>query len=203
MDLEQIVCVTEPFQLEMADVRAMEKYHQKHPPRKSWGAAIFGVSVGGAMGLIWVAEMAGLLSQERALTAMVTFLVCLVALLVLVFWFAARSRREQVEPSSSRDRWREGPWRVKLTHNGVTNESRRVVAFYRWDVVAEIGETEEHLFLWVASKQAIVIPRRAFASEPMFRIFADQAFRLSEEYGQPLEALPGEGTNAGSTDITR
>ena len=105
-----------------------------------------------------------------------------------------RSARKKFLSGPS-DRWQRGPWRVRISPEGIENISPLATAKYRWQVIWSIGQTEDHLIYMISSQRGVAIPRRAFISEKHFDDFAAAAKRYrrqAEEILDPELAPPDE-----------
>lgn len=72
-----------------------------------------------------------------------------------------------------------GPRSVSLTDAGIREKSDRHDSFFPWKSVQRVEFTEAHVFVMVASIAAIIVPRRAFASDEERNQFVEEVKRRS------------------------
>lgn len=101
-----------------------------------------------------------------------------VYLAVLFFWTASSARRRVAEIVESEKRKPSPPRRYSITEEGVTlrEDARQDVA--PWNTVADVVETEGHIFVFGDRAFPGVIPKRSFATDAEARQF----YRLAREY---------------------
>jgi hypothetical protein len=77
----------------------------------------------------------------------------------------------------SRNRWVWATRRVTLGPEGVAVSSRSCRSSHSWEVIWDVGETADHVFLCTTTKEAVPVPRRAFRDQQQFDEFAALARR--------------------------
>jgi hypothetical protein len=89
-----------------------------------------------------------------------------------------------------KNRWANGPWRVRVGPEGLTRKSAECTQTYGWPVVNRIEVTDTFAFFFTGHFEGHLVPRSAFASDEDFRSFVRQARRLRDDAGRDLpEAL--------------
>jgi hypothetical protein len=117
------------------------------------------------------------------LAGVVGAIVGAIAILVLLAWAKVVNVRMQEElVEDARNRWLVGPRRLRITPEGVQASSEHHRAFVGWPIVWFIGATDEHIFLYIATNQAYIVPRHAFANLGEFEAFLAQAARYRDDY---------------------
>lgn len=70
-------------------------------------------------------------------------------------------------------------YRVSIGPKAVIEKSRFLEATVKWPAISRIAQTEDHIFMFQASK-TLIVPRRAFSDESEFATFAETARRYHE-----------------------
>jgi hypothetical protein len=104
-----------------------------------------------------------------------------------------------------RNQWVWATQRVTLGPEGVAVSSWSCRASHSWEAIWDVGVTEDHVFLCTSTKDAVVVPRRAFRDQQQYEEFVALARRYQKGARTSTAitaALPGE-TPARATAITR
>jgi hypothetical protein len=120
------------------------------------------------------------------LAALVGAIVGGLAILFLLAWARVveiRSTNELVE--DPRNRWLVGPRRLRISPEGIHVSGEYTRSFITWPTVWFIGATDEHIFLYIATTQAHIVPRQAFADRSDFEAFLTLAARYRDNYASP------------------
>lgn len=83
--------------------------------------------------------------------------------------FAPLGRRDMEDP---RGTFSKG-YRVSLDSEGVHVSGENLEARHRWPGILRLQETDKHFFVYTDGAQAIIVPKRSFASPAEMNIFAD------------------------------
>jgi hypothetical protein len=134
---------------------------------------------------------AGLLQMPEAdsrfdLGAGVGALIQLVVSGYLLSWM--QRRQNNAFERSRHSRWRDDPIRVRIGPERFTVENQWTTTLYRWSVVWQVIDSRDRAFFFVDARTAILVPRRAFVSEPAYADFVDLAFRYSKVVKSAPEA---------------
>lgn len=82
--------------------------------------------------------------------------------------------------SEGRNRSLLGPHEVVLSAHSMQSKSELVETTYKWPAVEKIVATPDYAFFYASALSAIVIPRRAFASDEEFKHFVETARKYQE-----------------------
>ena len=107
------------------------------------------------------------------------------ALGFLVGWLVYRPTARLQATLIFRSAQREGllvPQRLELTQVGLQSSSADGETLTRWPAVKEVVRTDEHVFFFISSKTAFLVPRRAFRDPQEFEAFASEARELQQRY---------------------
>ena len=74
-----------------------------------------------------------------------------------------------------------GPRRLRLTPGGLMFHSELMESAVKWPAVESIETNAEYAYLYIASYQANIVPRRAFNDDLQFRSFVELARRYWRE----------------------
>jgi hypothetical protein len=88
------------------------------------------------------------------------------------------------------------PQRLVLSPDAVQMSSEFTNATNRWSGISRVEETASHIFIFLTSNTAHIIPRRAFASESAYRQFAETA----RQYKKAAEEKAHPSAHAGGGD---
>ena len=194
------------YELTPEDVSAFHAYYRKHPPASRrrldpvaglviwFMCAIYGGALFAAFALgvesFWVPILIG--AWAGAITAS-------------IFdiwhrkWVASRMSRRSLE--HGRDAEKVLGWaRVGLDAQGIHVTSQFSSCLYLWNGIEKIATTDEHIFFYVTTMSAQVVPLRAFAEGRAFDAFADMAKRY---HVWPALAKPRRGSAAGRPAFRR
>jgi hypothetical protein len=205
-----------PFELRWEDFTALSRWLKNKPPpknREALGPAQKGhhtrkrlssaknrrTRVGSALFFAFVAMLLALfiVSPSGKYTNwgligvwfIVGFLLGAFVILLLLAW--AKVIHPQTEKNFltlPADEWQRGPWRVRISPDGIENTSPLATSMYRWEVIWSMGQTEDHLIYMISSQRGVAVPRRAFISDEHFDDFAESARRYRSEAEQILDA---------------
>ena len=67
------------------------------------------------------------------------------------------------------------PRSLQIDEDGITIDDRLSTSRYLWDAVRDVEEAKSHVYIHVDNISALIVPKRAFASEEDCRNFIDQA----------------------------
>jgi hypothetical protein len=130
----------------------------------------------------------------------------LTGVLGLVFLVLGLSRRTQkryaANPANARHF---APRRLAITPEGINAVTENSRSFESWAAVVKVTATDEHVFLYLTSDMAHVVPRRAFIDRGDFERFVELARRYLDESRLPaaLPVEPDEAPTARTDAITR
>lgn len=164
-------------EMNLDDVLALNDYiHRKSPTL--WSAVVVTVSVVAlfieGLGIwLWLAAPGGL---DPAVGLLVTFVIG-PAYVFYTLWSVRRRARRLTRKllAEGKNRSVLSEHRIFLNDEGITSETALIRSLYRWPVIERIVETSEYLFLFVSGFSAIVIPKRAFASDEHWQTFVQEA----------------------------
>jgi hypothetical protein len=125
------------------------------------------------------------------------------ALCILFVVLVLRSQNKALQ--DPRNQWLFATRRITLSPEELTITSWFARFSYRWEVIWDIGVTPDHVFLFLTSTDAAIVPRRAFRDEQQFEEFVALARRYQQGAAPPagiMDALPAESP-ARPTTITR
>lgn len=113
--------------------------------------------------------------------------ISLLSIIVIYGWFQAKTFIPNIIRfywDRDESRWYFARRRLTIAPSGleITNEFQQVR--YSWPVVWLIGSTDKHVFLYVTSSTAIIVPRRVFRDFQHFEKFVALARQYQEERGQ-------------------
>ena len=89
------------------------------------------------------------------------------------------------------------PQRLEVMPQGFVQTTKISSSTILWSGVVKIAITRDHLFVYLLTASAIVVPRRAFAEEHEFGEFARTAEQLYEEATGASARVVPESTDAG------
>jgi YcxB-like protein len=171
------------YELTLEDISAFHAYYRRHAPASHrridpivgvviliscilYGLALLTVLALG-VGSFWVPILIGAWAG---------------ALIASIFdtwhfkWMASRMSRKALE--YGRDAEKVLGWcRVILDPQGIHVTSQFSTCLYLWNGIEKIATTDEHLFIYVTTGSAQVVPLRAFADGRAFDSFVDMAKR--------------------------
>jgi hypothetical protein len=109
------------------------------------------------------------------------------ALGFLVGWLVYRPTARLQAALIFRSARRDGllvPQRLELTQIGLQSSSPNGETLTRWSAVKEVVRSDEHVFFFISSKTAFLMPRRAFQDPQEFEAFANDAAELQQRYAE-------------------
>jgi len=172
------------FQLRVEDYLAFQEYHLS----RRAGAGRTGLRhVVLVLLLLALISLILVLGEPNWLDPVPLALFIVLALLIGVFLFRRPLLWAATRRNLSKDRTLFRTTRVTLSPEAVEwsrgpSESRTL-----WEGIEKVGVTETHLFLYISSFQALVVPGRAFASEVEFDDFIDAARHYRRSARRRLE----------------
>jgi hypothetical protein len=95
---------------------------------------------------------------------------------------------EMIEESVKK--YKDRPWTMSIAAEGLTVKSRTSQSFYRWEHFREVVETGNHIFLFEAKWEAIIIPRTCFATDQDFQNFGELCSRYFEDAANAPPSRP-------------
>lgn len=98
-------------------------------------------------------------------------LAAFIGLVVFITTLDLSSRSRVQKTSDPRGTFLKG-YRLTLGDDGVHVESENFRALHRWSGILKLQETGTHMFLYTDGAQAIIVPKRAFASPDHAASFA-------------------------------
>src|SRR5262249_557841 len=90
-------------------------------------------------------------------------------------WWVVRGVMKRIAESDKRKLY--FPRRLILTPESLQFASEYANATYNWVGIDNIAVTPAHIFIYVSSAVAQIVPRRAFGDEHQFQEFAETAMR--------------------------
>ncbi|MFO1501858.1 MAG: YcxB family protein [Verrucomicrobiota bacterium] len=94
-----------------------------------------------------------------------------------VVWLMILSRLQMRMMGPSGQGYILGPRQVSLTEEGIGETSSLHQSLFRWSVVRSAAVAPQHVFVLVDRNAAIIVPRRAFASEVEREQFVEEVKR--------------------------
>lgn len=173
------------YQLDVEDLveLALHNHQRSRALRRQF--AIVRVVAAGAALLVFTP----LLLAPR-IDAFLLILACLFAILIFLAppWIRRRQRRLYRKLfSEGSNRTLLGPRLMRLTPQGLIFHSELVESTVRWPALESIETDAEYAYLYIASYQANIVPRRAFNDDLQFAAFVEQARRYwREATGAPV-----------------
>jgi hypothetical protein len=171
------------YVLTEADLAAFVRYHGSRTPGGRWRRWITllvmcGIFFVGYLVLVFSMSVDPSPTSKSAPTKSrshipeivggVLFLGILALFVARIFW--PRVRLSQAD----RERLL-GPQRIAITPEAVLVESRFASGRTVWRGVHQVGATATHVFIFMSTKTAFVVPRRAFVDEDSFEEFIETA----------------------------
>jgi YcxB-like protein len=168
------------YELTLEDISAFHAYYRKHPPASHRRID----PVGGLV--IWiVCSLYGLALLAAFALGIDSFLVPILigawagAMMASIFnsWYLKR-RALRMALEGGKDAEKVLGWaQVVLDAQGIHVTSQFSSCVYLWQGIDKIATTDEHIFFYVTTMSAQVVPLRAFADGRAFDAFADMAKR--------------------------
>lgn len=91
-----------------------------------------------------------------------------------------------------------GPQQIKLTEQGIETAKKMSSSVTRWSAVQAIDETKDHIFIFVDTIVAHVIPKRYFESDQLIQPFRE----LLHEYAPRVESTSSETSTTVNADTS-
>lgn len=190
------------YSLTPEDLLALMRSRQRMNTRPASGwlwALLFGLLVV----LYFLADAAPAFMPRGFLPGWGVGLFCGLALFLLFAVLARRSQNNVLK--DARNQWLFATRRITLSPEEFSIASWFARFSYRWEAVSDIRVTPGHVFLFITSTDAAVVPRRAFRDQDHFKEFVALARRYWEGAAAPagvMDALPAEAPRRPTT-ITR
>ena len=196
------------FTLNAEDIVTFQRYHIKRRIRRTLKLRIL-LAFLLLLVLIpfWIpvlVDPAESLRPADPLPAVLMTVIVIVLLLVLLgqshllAWGMAKQSRQAVTKFDHRMML--SPKRITLTSDAMQFESAFWNATYRWAGIAEVALTPDHLFIYIVSNFAHVIPMRAFTGEKSFWDFAQAAKEYKKLADEKEKRIPVGSARTGSRD---
>lgn len=112
-----------------------------------------------------------LLTAWRFPPAYASTLAAFIGLVVFLAVFGAFGTRRARDISDPRGTFLKG-FRITLEDDGVHIEAENFRGVHRWPGILRLQETETHMFVYTDGAQAIIVPKRCFASADLAARFA-------------------------------
>lgn len=168
------------FTLNFDDIVAFQRYHiDKRVGRTRKIRMLVAILLLALLIPFWIPVVGGPVAGAQPMDPFPTMLVTVIVTVLLLFLLGQRTWMKWVITKQLRQgmtrfdqRMLLSPKRIVLTPEAMQFESAFWNATYRWCGIAEIAQTPDHLFIYIVSNFAHVMPMRAFASEKSFREFA-------------------------------
>jgi hypothetical protein len=150
--------------------------------------------------LLWVIHRWEL-SRGRESNPWAVYLTAIVFVWLLLLtpclkWWVGRGVMKRIVESDKRKLY--CPRRLILTPESLQFASEYANATYNWVGIDNIAVTKAHIFIYVSSAQAQIVPRRAFPDEHQFREFAETAMRYMNSGKEDAQRISSETERAGS-----
>jgi hypothetical protein len=182
------VTESDSFVLVLDDVKALDFYPVRYAPfplrmqrrHPGWVYLVM-VALGlGGFGLVWagVPPPQNVFFGSQVASGMFGFLLACGIHSFLLYRERWQKGKAFNQPAQQ---WKHGPWRVILTPEGIRQESSQASLFHTWSAIWAIDGTYTRAFFFTSEVEAIIVPRRAFASDMAFVSFVLQACRYWEE----------------------
>ncbi len=84
------------------------------------------------------------------------------------------------------------PRQLTISPEGISQSSAHSAGITMWTGIEKIAVTEDHVFFYVSRQRAIILPRRAFASNQDFTHFVETAQGYFEVTNKEFEAANKE-----------
>ncbi len=175
--------MTVEYTLAPEDYIAFYRYQVKHAPRAMGPSRYLGWLLLGCCVLI-VAGWAGRKVTEGASlipTASDLLLVGVLALIALVYFSSNRLAERSIARAVRHDPALQDKRSVSLSPEALSAGTAGNTRTFPWSAVARIVEEGDEAFLFVSEKEALIVPKRAFADAGQFKAFVDTARRYHEE----------------------
>lgn len=177
------------YTLTPKDFQALARYRRKlksvptHPPLKT--VTIIRVSIS-VIVIIGGAMLPMFLFKTDILSYWMGLYIGWFAGMLLLLWYAAYINRSNLKADCEdpRSEWAVRDVRVVLSSNQVRSVKRGATFVYEWSRIWHIGETDNHLFLFITRNTAIIIPHRAFRDNRHCEEFIALARHYKQDRGQ-------------------
>jgi hypothetical protein len=198
------------FSLTPADIGAALKFFRERGPLGRRRQKTNGWWVAALVGLAAVAVWLGQDDPrvwERLTGWLLAFLLGMLSGLLLLLAMARLTQRRQRQRWATDKRYAAlfQQRRLTISPEGVRVVSPTTESFTRWPGFCQIGSTDEHAFFFITPENAIVVPRRAFATDEAYDDFVNLAvaFRRGEVADAEPAADERTGIQARPTGIAR
>jgi YcxB-like protein len=172
------------YELTPEDIRAFQRYHQKHPlvPPKGRLIAFF-------VWIVFLVGTAGFLMLPRQIFlpeldvllglvpgAAVGMLLTLVGLSLYARFIQSNAIRKTLQEGRNEEKslgWR----RLSIDPHAIRTASAFSSSSFFWEGLDAVVATDDYAFLYITTRMAHVIPRRAFPDDRAFDDFVEMARR--------------------------
>jgi hypothetical protein len=188
------------YEVSPADKGALQRYHQKHPPAPwPWWhwlphVALCGVLVLGVFGylyLLWIPSGIFWIAYFQSLTPGLGAGVIL-ALIGLTLYGKLQKMAVRSPLNEGRNREKTQGWRrLAIDADGIHVTTAFAYSLNYWEGVDAVGASEDHIFLYITTRNAHVVPRRAFPDDRAFDEFLEAARRYHRISGIVHEGAGG------------
>jgi len=174
------------FDLTKEDVIAFNMYHYAHSPslrRKKWVNLVWGM----VLALVCVLAAIAVKGSGGSADFLWSLLVSIPLYIACYPFLLRRAQRTAVErliaEGQNRDQF--GKKQVTITPIEITAGGDLTSTTVRWKAVERIEVAEAYAYVYFSALQAVIIPRRAFASDEEFSAWVETARKYaSTERGE-------------------
>jgi len=176
------------YELTPADQAALQRYHKQHPPvpRPVWlwlpFVALWAVLLAALFGYYYLSFTGGVpfvgyfLSFVPGIGAGVILALIGLTLYNKLFNKLLNAVHSPLREGRNREKAR-GWRRLAIDPDGIHVTTAFAYSLHYWEGVDAVGASEDHIFLYITTRNAHVVPRRAFADDRAFDEFLEAARR--------------------------
>ena len=178
------------YTLAAEDYVAFFRYQMKHAPRTMGPSRYLGWLLLACCVLIVAGWIGRRVTEGESLlpSAGDILLIVVLALIAFVYFFSNRLAERSIVRAVRHDPPLQDKRTVSLAPEALSAGTADNVRTFPWNAVARIIEEGDEAFLFVSEKEAIIVPKRAFAEEGQFRAFLDTARQYQEAAGPAATA---------------
>jgi hypothetical protein len=156
------------FELKEKDIVAFSEHYSKYSKTQRW-IRWFTLCIG--VVVVWALVLIYIFISEGGSPEKVTLIITLVVLSVytllwfLIVPFLLKKWKKKLilkQLSEGDNKGLLGKTRLEFNDQGIFGESESTRLKLNWDIVNNIEETEDHIFIYVSTVSAITIPKRSF-----------------------------------------